>query len=118
MKTEGGIHIFGKVFLPAKLTEQLPSWYIDHIWSIVKKAGLTPIGEPGCFEFEGGGFTAFIILAESHVSLHTWPELGFLDMDVFVCNVTRDNSQKARQIFTEVTCLFEATKVIKQEVPR
>lgn len=31
------------------------------------------------------GFTAVAILAESHISLHTWPEHGYLALDVFMC---------------------------------
>lgn len=35
---------------------------------------------------EGMGFTAFIMLAESHLAIHTWPEKGYVAMDVFMCN--------------------------------
>jgi S-adenosylmethionine decarboxylase len=31
------------------------------------------------------GFTAVAVLAESHISLHTWPEHGYLALDVFMC---------------------------------
>mgnify|MGYP003652226969 CR=1 FL=1 len=35
--------------------------------------------------FTGGGVSGAIILAESHSSLHTWPEIGFVSLDIFVC---------------------------------
>lgn len=34
---------------------------------------------------EGHGLTAVAILAESHLSLHEWPERGFIAFDIFVC---------------------------------
>jgi S-adenosylmethionine decarboxylase len=32
-----------------------------------------------------GGVTAFALLAESHISIHTWPEKGFAALDIFMC---------------------------------
>lgn len=36
-------------------------------------------------EFEPAGFTAVYVLAESHVSVHTYPERGSLFLDAFTC---------------------------------
>lgn len=35
--------------------------------------------------FTGGGVSGAIILAESHESIHTWPEENFVSLDIFVC---------------------------------
>ena len=35
--------------------------------------------------FEPHGVTAFALLAESHISIHTWPELGYAAIDIFTC---------------------------------
>ena len=32
-----------------------------------------------------GGVTGIAILAESHMSIHTWPETGYVAIDIFVC---------------------------------
>jgi S-adenosylmethionine decarboxylase len=32
-----------------------------------------------------GGFSGVAVLAESHISIHTWPERGYAALDVFVC---------------------------------
>jgi S-adenosylmethionine decarboxylase len=32
-----------------------------------------------------GGVTGVVLLAESHMSIHTWPELGFAAIDIFMC---------------------------------
>lgn len=33
----------------------------------------------------GGGITGAAILAESHITVHTWPEIGLVALDVFMC---------------------------------
>ena len=32
-----------------------------------------------------GGVSGVVILAESHISIHTWPEVGYAALDVFMC---------------------------------
>lgn len=34
---------------------------------------------------EGGGITGVALLAESHISIHTWPETGYIALDIFMC---------------------------------
>lgn len=34
---------------------------------------------------EGSGVTGIALLAESHMSIHTWPETGFAAIDIFLC---------------------------------
>jgi S-adenosylmethionine decarboxylase len=34
---------------------------------------------------EGEGVTGVIALAESHISVHTWPEYGYMAIDIFMC---------------------------------
>jgi S-adenosylmethionine decarboxylase len=38
------------------------------------------------YKFPGeGGVSGFALIAESHFSIHTWPELGFAAIDFFTC---------------------------------
>ena len=37
----------------------------------------------------GGGVSGVAVLAESHISVHTWPERGFAAFDVFMCGRCR-----------------------------
>ncbi len=52
------------------------------------------------------GFTGVFLLAESHVALHTWPELGSVTLDVYVCNYSGHNDAKAQSLLTELVALF------------
>jgi S-adenosylmethionine decarboxylase len=36
-----------------------------------------------------GGVTGVVLLAESHISIHTWPEHGFAALDIFMCGSAR-----------------------------
>ena len=37
-------------------------------------------------KFEPQGVTGYALLAESHISIHTWPEKGIAKCDIFTCN--------------------------------
>ena len=44
------------------------------------------------------GITGVVLLAESHLAVHTWPELGAVTLDVYVCNLGADNSARAHTV--------------------
>ena len=61
----------------------------DLFFNTVRAAGLTIVSE-GFYKFSPHGFTCFLLLAESHASLHAWPEYGYCAIDLFTCNVGLD----------------------------
>ena len=40
-------------------------------------------------QFEPEGVTGVVMIAESHISIHTWPENGFAAVDIFSCGEMR-----------------------------
>ena len=54
-----------------------------------------------------GGVTATVLLAESHVWLHTWPDERAVTIDVYVCNFGDDNSAKARGLMYALVNRFQ-----------
>jgi spermidine synthase len=84
---------------------------------MVAASGLTTM-DATFHQFEGSGFTGTVVLAESHLAIHTWPERQGLTLDVYVCNYSADNSVKARKLFDQLVAYFQPTEVAKTEVER
>ncbi|NOZ81781.1 MAG: adenosylmethionine decarboxylase [Candidatus Micrarchaeota archaeon] len=51
---------------------------------VVKKLGLNSV-HSYFHQFEPFGVTGFILLKESHISIHTWPENEYAAIDIFSC---------------------------------
>ncbi len=94
--------------------------------SAVNAAGLTPVGElfhrfddaeiPG--NGAANGITGVVLLAESHIAVHTWPELGAATLDVYVCNIGRDNSARAETLLAALIDLFAPAAVERHALQR
>lgn len=65
-----------------------------------------------------GGVTATVLLAESHLCIHTWPEHQAVTLDVYVCNFGGDNSHKAHALMAALVALFMPEQVVRNEVAR
>ena len=65
----------------------------EHAYSLfaqaVRESGLTVVDE-GFYKFSPHGFTCFLLLAESHASLHAWPEYDYCAIDLFTCAIGKD----------------------------
>src|SRR3954469_24532972 len=84
---------------------------------MVSASGLTTM-DSNFHTFEGGGFTGTVVLAESHLAIHTWPARQGLTLDVYVCNYSADNSVKARSLFDQLVEHFQPGEVAKHEIDR
>jgi len=90
---------------------------------LVKNSGLQ-ILHSYFYQFMSGsakaGVTGVVVLAESHITVHTWPESdgGYTALDVFVCNYEKDNSKIAHDLFEKLVDLFspehKETKIIER----
>jgi len=65
-----------------------------------------------------GGVTATVLLAESHLCVHTWPEQRGATLDVYVCNLGADHSAKAHTLLSSLLALFDAGQVQQQALRR
>jgi len=79
----------------------------------LRAAGAT-IVEQVSHAYPGAGLTCVFVLKESHAVLHTWPETGTVNIDIFSCT-TRLRSRAA---IDELARVFGASQVTVQEVPR
>jgi S-adenosylmethionine decarboxylase proenzyme len=77
---------------------------------LVAEAGLTVVGEQWHVFPPGrdgpGGVTGVLLLAESHLAVHTWPERAGVTLDVYVCNFGRDNSERAERLLAALVDAF------------
>lgn len=69
-------------------------------------------------EGQPAGVTGTVVLAESHLAVHTWPEIGCVTLDVYVCNFSGDNSNRAHALFSEVIAAFAPAHIETKEVTR
>ena len=112
-----GLHILGELHTNEISCLEDISLVKERIVDLVERAGLSNVGVSE-YVFPQGGYTFVILLAESHVSIHTWPELAYVTLDVFACNVSKDNSVVARELFKSITQLFNPTELNRREIMR
>ena len=67
---------------------------------------------------EQAGITGVVLLAESHLAVHTWPELGGVTLDVYVCNYGADNTAKAEALMAALIAAFAPVVVGRQSLSR
>lgn len=99
------------------------SWLRALCLAEVQRAGLHVVGELfHSFSPEHpetpAGVTGVLLLAESHLALHTWPELGLVTLDIYVCNRSYDAGPAARQVLDALMTAFAPQRVMQREVDR
>ena len=88
-----------------------------------KAVGLRVLGDH-FYQFEGleatqvGGATGTVVFAESHLAIHTWPERNSATLDVYVCNVTCDNSAKAEKLYEALAATLKPDDSLVERVWR
>ena len=119
-----GLHLTADLYecrcAPSWLTEagQLGPWCVQ----AAQEAGLQVVNQL-FHEFPAtaqgrGGVTGTLLLAESHVCLHTWPELQSVTVDVYVCNVGGDHSVQARSLMDTLIAQFVPTWTEQRSLDR
>ncbi|MGQ9920244.1 MAG: adenosylmethionine decarboxylase [Desulfobacca sp.] len=71
------------------------------IKTAVQKAGLTNLGSR-FHRFQPHGVTGFTLLSQSHISFHTWPEYGYLVLDIFTCGPEEQAQQVAEVLLNRL----------------
>ncbi|TFG58311.1 MAG: adenosylmethionine decarboxylase [Spirochaetales bacterium] len=79
-----GVHVLGNLYgCPNELLEKVDV-VRSILWRATIEARFTAVGE-SFHQFEPAGVTGVILLSESHMSIHTWPEKNFAAVDIFTC---------------------------------
>jgi S-adenosylmethionine decarboxylase proenzyme len=88
-----------------------------------RTAGLSILGEhfyqfDSFDQIQAGGATGAVVLAESHLAIHTWPERDGATLDIYVCNVTGDNSPRAESLYASLIAALQPADVLVKRVWR
>lgn len=70
-----------------------------------RNAKMTILGEEA-HKFQPQGFTGLLLLSESHISIHTYPEKGYAAIDVFTCG-----SGKTQEAINYLKAVLQPTRV-------
>ena len=90
---------------------------IQQVEKIMVKAALAAgaeIREVAFHKFSPQGVSGVVVISESHLAIHTWPELGYAAVDVFTCGDTVDPWVSCNYIKQE----FSAQRMEAKEVKR
>ena len=79
----------------------------------VRRSGATIVSDT-FHTFSPHGISGVVVIAESHVAIHTWPEHGYAAVDIFTCGETIDPWIIQKYLETE----FEAGNVSSMEMKR
>ncbi|MDQ7009577.1 MAG: adenosylmethionine decarboxylase [Candidatus Gracilibacteria bacterium] len=114
-----GLHIiadlkgidFSKINLDKNILKKLIS-------ELLKKYKLTELGNYYHTFGNNNEITCVVALAESHISIHSWPEKGYISLDIFVCNLGENNSLKAKKIYQELIDFFKPRNIEENFIER
>jgi|SRR6218665_701475 len=91
--------------------------FIEKVAVLLHQYGLEKVGDTH-FIFDNASFTSAVCLKESHICIHTWPEIKSVTLDIYLCNYQKDNTQTVRDLASDFTAYFDATVVTQHEIFR
>lgn len=68
-------------------------------------------------QFEPQGITALALLSESHISVHTWPEVGYAALDVFTCGHHTDPEKACQHLMKAFKARRHSLKKLRRNPP-
>ncbi|MFH1087232.1 MAG: adenosylmethionine decarboxylase [Chloroflexota bacterium] len=73
----------------------------DCLCEAARTAGATVVGE-AFHRFSPHGVSGVVIISESHLSIHSWPEFGYAAADIFTCGTSTDPLKAAQFIIDKL----------------
>ena len=106
-----GIHLLAEFWQTKKINSLNE---IEKILISAAKAANTKPLKVSLHAFEPYGLSGIVLLAESHISIHTWPEINYVAIDIFTCG--EKSSPKKALLYLKKE--FSPKKVEIKEVKR
>lgn len=90
---------------------------VERIKEVVRRAASqarATIIEVLCHEFSPSGITGVALLAESHLTIHTWPEHGYAAADIFTCGSSTEPQLAALCLVEGLRARHSSTMELKR----
>ncbi|MDD5145577.1 MAG: adenosylmethionine decarboxylase [Candidatus Pacebacteria bacterium] len=106
-----GIHLIaefwgGKIIDDSKKIKKI-------LFEAVKRANNTPL-DIVIHKFQPQGLTGVVLLAESHIAIHTWPEFNYVALDIYTCGDKANPYKSLEYLKEEFQPLKSELKKIKR----
>jgi len=110
-RSYAGIHLIaefwkGRIIEDSKTIERI-------LITAAKKSKNTPL-KIVIHKFNPQGLTGIVLLAESHIAIHTWPQINYIAIDIFTCG---EKSMPARAL-NYLKQKFQPKKVFIKKIKR
>ncbi|HLS91812.1 MAG TPA: adenosylmethionine decarboxylase [Limnochordia bacterium] len=76
------------------------------------------VREVAFHKFSPQGVSGVVVISESHLAIHTWPEIGFAAIDVFTCGESVDPWQACNYLIASFKAQNATTTEVKRGVFR
>jgi S-adenosylmethionine decarboxylase len=117
MSYQPGTHIIASLYTNNNNLLLLHNGFREQVDSLIQQYELQKLGEV-YHDFSPGGFTAVVCLSESHISIHTWPEHGLINIDIYLSNFQRNNDGTVEGIYKKMQEYFHASVSKEQIITR
>ena len=108
-----GVHCILDLYdCPSDLLNDRP--FIEQAMRDAAQQGLATLLKEISHQFTPHGVTSLGLLAESHLSIHTWPEHSYAAADIFTCGEDFKPHRAASQIIEKLQCADPDIKEIKR----
>ena len=111
-----GRHCIAELYegCPKKLNSE--SFIREVLTEAAKRSGATLLSLTS-HSFTPQGVTALALLSESHLSIHTWPELGYAAVDAFTCGAHTDPKVACLYLKNALVAERSTLKMLKRAIP-
>jgi S-adenosylmethionine decarboxylase len=76
--------------------------FLHCLHQFIRQVSLTAVGELA-HSFQPHGVSVVVLLEESHVALHFWPEIGKISVDIHLCDFNQNNHPKAIELAEQLS---------------
>lgn len=111
------VHILWEFYWVKKYYDKNFNEVLEYLKNKIKINNLKFLWEFNYIFWENS-YTLVIWLAESHLSIHTWPEKNYLTLDIFVCNYENDNTFNAINLLKDIIDFYEPNYFNKKIIYR